>query len=88
MPTSKLELCIDIATSLMESGPLTLEQLTSVLETNSPSLERQLEFLVNQEMVKKEDTEPNVTYTIAMRGIRILKFFKVLPSTMIESLEE
>ena len=85
MPTSKLELCIDIANSLMESGPLTLEQLTLLVKAKSPSLEKQLEFLVDQEMVKKEDTEPNITYTIAMRGIRVLKFFKVLPSTKIEA---
>jgi len=85
MPTSKLELCIDIVTSLTESGPLTLEQLTSLLEANSLSLEKQLGFLVDQEMVKKENTGQNVTYTIAMRGIKVLKFFKVLPSTKIEA---
>jgi predicted transcriptional regulator len=84
MPSSKLELCIDIVKSLIESGPLTLEQLTLLLEANSPLLEKQLGFLVDQEMVKKEDAGPNVTYTVAMRGIRVLKFFKVLPSTRIE----
>jgi predicted transcriptional regulator len=85
MPTSKLELCIDIVKSLMESGPQTLEQLMSLLEVNSPSLEKQLEFLVYQEMVKREETGPNITYTVALRGIRVLTFFKVLPSTKIEA---
>jgi predicted transcriptional regulator len=84
MPSSKLELCIDIIKSLTESGPLTVDQLTLFLEANSPSLEKQLGFLVDQEMVKKEGAGLNVTYTVAMRGIRVLKFFKVLPSTRIE----
>ena len=83
MPTSKLELCINIAASLMESGPLTLEQLASRLEVKSFSLKQQLRFLVDQGMIKKEDNKPNATYSIAMRGIRVLKFFKVLNSTKI-----
>jgi len=82
MPT-KLELCIDIADSLWKCGPLTAEQLTSRLEVNSLLLEQQLEFLVGQEMVKKEETGLSVTYIIAGRGIMVLEFFKVLPSTRI-----
>jgi predicted transcriptional regulator len=84
MPSSKLELCIGIVKSLIESGPLTVEQLTILLKANPPSLDKQLGFLIDQEMVKKEDAGLNATYTVAMRGIKVLKFFKVLPSTRIE----
>ena len=84
MPTSKLELCINIAASLMKSGPLTSEQLASLLEVNTFSLKQQLTFLIDQEMIKKEEAKPNSTYIIDVRGIRILKFFKILPSTRIE----
>jgi len=83
MPTSKLELCINIAGSLMESSPLTLEQLAVRLEVNLFPLKQQLRFLVDQGMITKEDTKPNATYSIATRGIRVLKVFKVLPSTKI-----
>ena len=83
MPNSKLELCINIAGSLMESGPITLEELALRLEVNSFSLKQQLGFLVDQGMITKEDTKPNATYSIATRGIRVLKVFKVLPSTKI-----
>jgi len=80
LSTSKLELCINIAQLLTESGPQTTEQLKARLEINSNLLHRQLKFLVLQNVIKIENTGPSIAYRIASRGIKILEFFKVLPS--------
>lgn len=87
MLTSKLELCINIAKSLIEFGPQTIEQLVMHLEVNPISLQRQLGFLVFQNIIKKENAGLSITYVIAAKGFKILEFLKVLPSNNFRGLE-
>jgi|GEM_PF-2309797 hypothetical protein len=79
MAISKLEEYIKIIKSIMESGPLTFEQLTLLLRGNALSLKKALGFLVDQEMVKANNADQKVTYALAPRGIGILSFFRLLP---------
>ena len=87
MFTSKLELCINIAKSLVEYGPQTTEQLVTRLEVNPTLLQRQVGFLVFQDMIKKENSGLSITYVIAAKGVKILEFLKVLPSNNFRGLE-
>ncbi len=79
MVTSKLEQYLTIAKTIMESGPLTFEQLTRLLRVNTFSLKKALGFLVDQGLVKANNTDKKVTYTLAPGGFNILSFFKLLP---------
>ena len=83
MPPSTLKLYIDVAKLLMESGPLSLDQLSNHLKVNKSTLKQQMTFLVKQRIINKKESNPNVKYVIAAGGIRILKFFKVQPSIRI-----
>ena len=81
MPTSKLEMYLNIVKSLMESGPQTLDQIYSLLNVNqTASLKQRLDFLADQGMIKEKEGSPKVTYIISARGIGVLKFFRVVPS--------
>ncbi len=80
---SKLKLYINIAKAIAESGPLTLNELTSLLKVNPSLLEQPLNFLVREGMISEKDASPTPTYSIAKRGVRVLRYFKVLPSIKI-----
>ena len=83
MPSSKLKQYVDTIKLLMKSDPLTFKQITALSRVNSSALKKQLKFLVNEGIIKKKDTNPDTTYIVTMKGIRILKYFKVLPSVKI-----
>jgi predicted transcriptional regulator len=76
MRHSKLKLYVDIARAVTESGPLNLDQITTILKVDSTSIKEHLHFLVSQGMIKEERT----TYRIAPSGTKVLKFFKVQPA--------
>ena len=85
MPLSPLKQYTNIAKLLMQSTPLSLDQMTKLLKVESPLLKRQVGFLVNQGIIKEKDDNLKITYTIATKGIRILKFFKIPQSEKIHN---
>jgi predicted transcriptional regulator len=85
MPFSKLKLYIDIVKSLMEYGPLSLDEMAPFLRINPSSLKERVNFLVDQEMIQEKDSNSIVTYIITKRGARVLEFFKIQPSTKVSA---
>ena len=77
MPRSQLKTYLYVAKTLKESGPQTFDQITSLLQTSATSLEKYLDFLAKEDMIKKETALTGDTYLIAASGIKLLDFFKV-----------
>ena len=78
MRRSKLVLCIDIATLLMQKGPLKLDEIVSKSKSDSESAKYCISLLVGQGDVKEDKISSLETfYFITPRGIRLLKFFNV-----------
>ena len=81
MPTSKLMQYVDITKLLMEFGPQTISQISSVLRNQTPdSLKRDLDFLSENKIVTQEPTGENLSYAIGERGVGLLTYFKIKPS--------
>lgn len=85
MPASPLKMYLDITKSVMESGPLSLDQIAALLKVDASILKIKVNFLVNEKMIKEKNNNPNVTYAIATKGIRVLKFFRIEPRIKIRS---
>lgn len=79
MPPSTLKLYIEIAKTLNEHGPLSLQKLASFLKVNSSTLNEPLKFFSAQKMIKEKSSNSVVTYIITKRGTIILRFFNVQP---------
>ncbi len=71
-----LEVYINIAKTLKERGPQTLEQVASFLKSNPSSLKQKLNFLVSQKMIVTKRTNIKSTYDVTATGIKVLEFFK------------
>jgi len=79
MPTSKLEHYIFITKHLLESGPQTFEAISSIIgNLHNVSLKQDLNFLLSIGSIEEITTDK--TYSIANSGIKLLHFFKVMPS--------
>ena len=79
MPTSRLEHYIYIAKHLVESGPQTFNEISSLTGTlNYDSLKQDLNFLSSIGAIKENTRDE--TYSIANSGIGVLHFFKIMPS--------
>jgi predicted transcriptional regulator len=61
----------------MEHGPLSINELAPFLKLNRSSLKECVNFLTDQGMIKEEDRNSIVTYSITKRGTKILRFFNV-----------
>jgi predicted transcriptional regulator len=77
MPSSILEQYIDVAKTLMEHGPLSINELMALSKANQSSLKEQVNFLADQKMIIVVKDSSSVAYSITERGIKILQFFKV-----------
>ncbi len=79
MPRSKLEVYIDVAKSLMEYGPLSLEEIASIIEIEADLLKRHTDVLIKQEIVQeKKNNNQDLLYEITEHGVKIIKFFKIV----------
>ncbi|MGO8807457.1 MAG: winged helix-turn-helix transcriptional regulator [Candidatus Bathyarchaeia archaeon] len=81
MPSSKLELYIDIAKTLMAHGPLSVDELAQFLKSNPSSLKERVSFLIDQGLIRETEYNSIISYTITNQGTKILRFFKVQPLT-------
>jgi len=77
MPRSLLEQYIDVAKSLMEHGPLSINELMAFSNTNPDSLKEQLNFLADQRIIVVVKDSLPMAYAITEIGTKILQFFKV-----------
>jgi len=79
MLTSKLQRYIDIIKSLRENGPQTLNQISTFLnDIDNTLLREELNFLLKIEIIKQNTISQK--YSIAVQGINLLVFFKIMPS--------
>jgi len=81
MPSSKLELYIDIAKTLMARGPLSVNELAQFLKSNPSLLKERVRFLIDQGLIKEDEHNSIISYTITNQGTKILRFFNVQPLT-------
>ncbi len=79
MTRSVLYLYVNIAKTLMERGPLPINELAPLLNIHPQTLKKRLNFLADNEMVKEKDGGSIVTYAIAERGAEFLSYFKIHP---------
>ena len=82
MPTSKLSHYVNVAKLLLEDGPKTFNQLTTLLEnSDNASLRRDLDFLIANKIITEGSMEDKSNcYAVTPTGINILRFFKIIPS--------
>jgi hypothetical protein len=79
MPTSRLEHYIYIAKLLMESGPQTSNEISSLVGNfDYYTLKQDLNFLSSVGAIKENTRDE--TYSIADSGIGVLHFFNLTPS--------
>jgi predicted transcriptional regulator len=79
MPRSKLEVYIDIAKSLVEYGPLSLEEIASIIEIEADLLKQHTDVLIKQKIVQeKKNNNQDMLYEITEHGVKIIKFFKIV----------
>lgn len=79
MLTSKLQRYVDITRSLRENGPQTLNQISTFLnDIDNTLLREELNFLLKIEIIKQNTISQK--YSIAVQGINLLVFFKIMPS--------
>ena len=83
MPTSKLSHYVNVAKLLLEDGPKTFNQLTTLLEnSDKSSLKRDLDFLIANKIITEGPIEDKSNrYAVTPTGINILRYFKIIPST-------
>jgi hypothetical protein len=82
MPASLLMQYMEIIQLLNEYGPQTINQMSSSLRNLNPLVLKQaLDFLSDSKIITGETTGSNASYVIAERGVGVLAFFKVKPST-------
>ena len=79
MPCSMLKLYTDIIKTLIENGPLSLNELAQFLNAKPSTLKKPLSFFSDQALIRKKTSNSIVTYTTAKRGLEILRFFKIQP---------
>lgn len=77
MSRSILQLYIDTAKTLMEYGPLSIQELAPFLKIEPSSLGERINFLADQGIIKERNNNSTATYSITKRGTEILRFFKV-----------
>ena len=77
MRRSKLEMYIDILEVLSMKGPLKLTHIMYRSNVNCNVLKDQLEFLIKNDMVEERILKKErIVYSIAHRGITVLKSFR------------
>ncbi|MCW4019155.1 MAG: hypothetical protein NWF00_10855 [Candidatus Bathyarchaeota archaeon] len=77
MRRSKLELCENVICALAKNA-LTLDSLAFECSTNCVSLQEQLDFLVNNDIVSIEISRDNrAFYVLSRRGLAISRTLKV-----------
>jgi predicted transcriptional regulator len=76
MRPSQLRVYLDIAKSLREQGPQSLDQLALLSRTSADSIKKNLDFLMKEGMIENKDVLAGDVYYIASSGIKILEFFK------------
>ena len=79
MRRSKLEMYINILNVLAHRGPLKLTHVMYNANVNCSVLKEYLEFLTKQGLVEARTVgKQRVVYSVAERGITVLKYFKEL----------
>jgi DNA-binding HxlR family transcriptional regulator len=82
MPTSLLMEYVEIPKLLMKYGPQSISQIKSSTRNLNPQyLEHNLNFLLENKIITQEKTGVDLIYSITERGIGLLDFFKVKPSS-------
>jgi hypothetical protein len=81
MSTSKLTQYINITKLLMDCGPQTINQISSLLRNrNQVVLKQDLDFLSDSKILTEEPIGANLSYAITERGVGVLTFFEVKTS--------
>ena len=75
-----LEACIDVVCLLMRRNPLKFNELLVELDVNAVRLSKCLDFLVDCHIVQVGGRGSlDASYMVTVRGVRLLRFFKVDP---------
>ncbi len=77
MTRTKFEEYIDITRILAQKGPLHLAQIAAIANIEEAQLQKLLNFLIEQEIIKEKPCTKTTLYTASYRGIKILKFFHI-----------
>ena len=80
MKRTKLAEYVAIIKVLAKNGPMKSEEIASASRFAQARIQEELDFLVQQEAIKKLASKKTVTYAASSKGLKILKFFNIEPS--------
>ena len=83
MRRSKLEMYIDILSTLANRGPLKLTHIMYKANVNCSVLKEYLDFLIKQELIEKRTIKKErIVFAVTQRGINVLKYFRELTQAL------
>ena len=88
---SKLKTYLDVLQLLASTGPVEVEELDRLGKSGkgSKKLSSDIDFLVQQQMIQRNESRNNIMCFVTDRGKRMLLYFSMLPETLdIEDLDD
>ena len=76
MRRSKLEIYIDILSTLAFDGQLKITHIMNKANVNCQVLRELLEFLIQNDLVEEKNRKKQTVYAITPKGLNILKAFE------------